>query len=60
MKLELQEYKEPPKHLDELWERVTYKWRRIPVSEVRKVILSMPERIQAVVGAKGAWTSYWR
>ena len=41
-----------------MWERIQVEWEAIPVEECRKLIRSMPDRIQAVIKAKGGYTKY--
>jgi transposase len=51
--------KPPAKGVNELWERVSQIWyNEISKEECLKVIHSMPERIAAVLKAKGMWTKY--
>lgn len=54
----LGEYPEPPKGMIELWERLTHEWYNIDKETCRNLIRSMPNRIQAVVDAKGGHTTY--
>jgi transposase len=58
LKRKLNEYEEPPKGILELWERVEEEWEKIPVELCQKLIASMPERIQAVIDAKGDVTDF--
>ena len=58
-KRKLNEYESPPKGVQELYERVVDIWYNQITREDRlKVIDSMPDRIQAVIKAKGYWTKY--
>jgi transposase len=54
----LGEYEHPPKGMVELWERIEIEWNKITVEECIRLIESMPNRIQAVLKAKGRWTKY--
>ena len=49
---------EPPRGIQELWERVQKEWDNIGAEECRKLIESMPRRVEAVVKAKGGHTKY--
>ncbi|KAG1535844.1 hypothetical protein G6F47_013562 [Rhizopus delemar] len=54
-KLEL----EPPKGMNELYERVTKVWYDLmKPEECQKVIESMPKRIKQCIKNKGRWTDY--
>ncbi len=48
-----------PKNADELKTTVKETWASIPPQQCRKLITSMPHRIEAVIKAKGAPTKYW-
>ena len=51
--------KPPSKGVNELWERVSHIWyNEISKEECLKVIHSMPDRVAAVLKAKGMWTKY--
>ena len=53
------ELKTPCQAVNELWERASQIWyNEISKEECLKVIHSMPERIAAVLKAKGMWTKY--
>jgi transposase len=59
VKCELAKYDEPPKGMLELWERVEHIWNnKIDKDMCLRYINSMPERIQAVIKAKGGETKY--
>ena len=58
LKHKLAAYSKPPGGVEELWERIQVEWEAIPVEECRKLIRSMPDRIQAVIKAKGGYTKY--
>lgn len=59
LKRKLNEYESPPKGVQELYERVVDIWyNQITREDCLKVIDSMPDRIQAVIKAKGYWTKY--
>jgi len=51
-------YPTPPKGVHELWDRVVEEWNKIPPETFKKLIESMPRRIQAVIRAKGGHTDY--
>ena len=50
--------KDPPKGMLELWDRVEEEWDKIGVDVCQKLIESMPERIEALLKAKGGYTDY--
>lgn len=52
----LEDYK--PKNLKELEIRLNDEWLKIPAVDVQKLISSMPNRVQAVIEAKGGHTKY--
>jgi transposase len=54
----LNQYESPPKGMIELWERVESEWNKIEAEECRRLVESMPDRIRAVLKAKGRWTKY--
>jgi hypothetical protein len=58
LKMCLQQYENPPKGIQELWERVQEEWEKIPKEECVNLINSMPRRIKAVLKAKGGHTKY--
>ena len=58
LKHKLAAYPKPPGGVEELWEHIQVEWEAIPVEECRKLIRSMPDRIQAVIKAKGGYTKY--
>jgi DDE superfamily endonuclease len=58
LKRRLAKHENPPNGIHELWNRVQVEWDRIPVEECRKLIESMPRRVQAVLKAKGGYTKY--
>lgn len=43
---------------DNLFQRITEIWQSIPVETLKKLVESMPERVQAVIKAKGGHTKY--
>jgi hypothetical protein len=51
-------YKEPPKGILELWERVDKEWNGIKAEVCQNLIESMPRRVEAVIKAKGGYTKY--
>jgi transposase len=58
LKRKLGEYETQPKGVLELWERVEKTWEEIPAEICQNLIQSMPNRIQAVLKAKGGHTKY--
>lgn len=52
------QYSHPPRTLDDQWDRVQEQWALISREDVLKVIDSMPDRIQAVLEARGNLTRY--
>ena len=44
--------------MGELWQRVQAEWETITTEECQGLIESMPDRIQAVIQAKGGYTKY--
>ena len=58
LKCKLGLYKEPPKSIHELWERVDHEWNKIDPDLCRSLVDSMPRRVRAVIRAKGGHTMY--
>lgn len=58
VKKKLSEYPNLATSSEELWNRFVSEWRSIPVERCLKLIESMPDRIQAVLKAKGGHTKY--
>ena len=58
VKRKLNKYENPPKGINELWERITEVWNGIALSTCQNLIASMPRRINDVIKAKGKWTKY--
>jgi len=58
LKIQLGKYPEHPKSCKELWERISIEWYKIPVEYCRKLISSMPQRLQAVHRLKGKHPKY--
>jgi transposase len=58
LKRRLSEYESAPTGILELWERVEEVWNKFTSQDCLKLIDSMPDRIQAVLKAKGRWTDY--
>ena len=52
------EYSSPPGGVEELWRRVQEQWESIPKQTVIDLIESMPDRVAAVLKAKGGFTKY--
>ena len=55
LKRQLTKYTNPPTSIHELWERVEKEWEAMSVEECQKLIESMPNRVQAVLKAKGGY-----
>jgi transposase len=58
LKRRLNQYDSPPKGMIELWERVVQVFSSITAHDCRRLIESMPKRIEAVIASKGRWTKY--
>jgi transposase len=58
MKIRLNQFDRAPSGMLELWERTEEVWDKFGKDECRKLIHTMPARIQAVLKAKGHWTDY--
>lgn len=58
LKHELGKYKESPRTMDELWDRVQEVWTKIPVDYIQKLYESMPRRMAEVVRSRGGYTKY--
>ena len=58
LKRALSGYEQPPVSMQELWERVQVEWEALKVEDCRKLIRSMPDRVRAVIKAKGGYTKY--
>lgn len=58
LKDKLGQYEKPATGIDELWRRVKETWNAFPASSCLNHINSMPDRIQAVIKAKGGNTKY--
>lgn len=58
VKRKLAEYETPSAGIIEHWERIQKVWLEIPASVCQNLIASMPERVQAVLKAKGGHTTY--
>lgn len=58
LKLKLSAYSTKAKGVHELWERIDKEWNSFTEMECRRYIDSMPDRIRAVLEAKGGPTRY--
>lgn len=58
IKRRLNGFESPPKGVNELWERVTEVWNLVNAETCRKLFMSMPNRMEEVIKAKGRWTKY--
>ena len=58
LKRRLNKYKEPPKGVYELWDRVAEEWNKITPEDYQNLIESLPRRLEAVYKAKGGHTKY--
>ena len=54
----LNEYDEPARGVQELWERVQKQWDKIAKDVCQKLIEGMPRRVKAIYNAKGGYTKY--
>ena len=50
--------KRKPKNLNELERLVKKTWRSIPQDKIKRLVESMPRRVQAVIDANGGPTKY--
>jgi transposase len=58
LKSKVNERKNVPKNVDELWEILQEEWAKIDIEMVNKIINTMPDRAEAVHRAKGGHTRY--
>jgi hypothetical protein len=58
LKRKLNAYPDPPSSTKELERRIEVEWNAIDPEECRKLVASMPDRIEAVIKAKGGSTRY--
>jgi len=58
LKDNIQKQKNFPKTVDELKTALSEEWSKFDVSILRKVVDSMPQRIEAALDAKGGPTKY--
>jgi transposase len=58
LKRRLSDYEQPPESIHKLWERVQVEWEKITPDFCARLVNSMPQRIQAVLDAKGGHTKY--
>ena len=58
LKRRLNQYDSPPIGMIELWERVVQVFSSITTHDCRRLVESMPKRMEAVVASKGKWTKY--
>lgn len=58
LKRRLNQYASAPKGMLELWERIETEWNKITEEDCLRLVESMPDRIKAVIKAKGHWTKY--
>jgi transposase len=57
LKQKLNAYENPPSGILELWDRIQITWNEITTETCKKLVESMPRRIQEVINVKGKWTS---
>ena len=43
---------------DTLWEQIQAAWQEISLDTLKKLVMSMPDRMKAVIKAKGYHTKY--
>lgn len=58
LKRQINAYTTKTKSIHELWERLEEEWDAIPVEYCQTLISSMPDRIKAVIKARGGSTDY--
>ena len=58
LKEQINKQAEVPKSAEELWEVISDEWRKIDIDFINQVIESMPERVGALLKAKGGPTKY--
>lgn len=58
LKKKLASYENSPNGICELWERVEKEWYAVSAEQCVKLIESMPERVLAVIKAKGGYMRY--
>ena len=58
LKLRLSAYEIRAKGVYKLWDQIEEQWARFTKDDCRKYIDSMPDRIKAVIQAKGGYTDY--
>lgn len=58
LKRRLGSYKSDANGVHELWDRVKKEWQNISVTECRRLVESMPRRIEAVIKARGGPSEY--
>ena len=58
LKRRLNQYNSPPKGMIEIWERVVQVFSSITTHDCRRLVESMPKRMEDVVASKGKWTKY--
>jgi transposase len=58
IKKSIRDRKKPPSNIAELDRYVKKAWRDVPIHTIENLVDSMPQRIQAVIEAKGDPTKY--
>jgi transposase len=58
MKIRLNQYERAPTGMVDLWDRVQDVWNGFGADECRRLIHTMPQRVEAVLQAKGWWTRF--
>ena len=58
LKRQLSKYRTKPKSCQELWERISVEWYKIPAEFYQTLIKNMLYRLRAVARAKGKQTKY--
>jgi len=58
LKRQLAKYETEPTSIFELWARVEAEWNKVPAQVCLDLIRSMPQRVAAVLAAKGGHTKY--
>jgi transposase len=58
LKRQAHSYEAPAAGVEELWKRVEKEWENIPASVCQDLIATMPDRIRALIKARGGHTRY--
>jgi transposase len=58
LKTKINERPVQPKNIEELWVAIQEEWEKVDVEFINTLVKSMPDRVQAVLQAKGGSTKY--